>query len=223
MPFIQRHTRGKIRMHRRRNNRARGISRKSSSIVRSAATRIQKRVRGKQTRKKTDALKLTKRNLEITKRNLEIAKRNLEITNECAICLAEVQSKDPITYLPCGHRFHTECIQRSLRAGIATCPLCRSVIPNNDYAHLANPTMTYEEALVARNRAQEERRLATQAYNNASFNTFNYEQSNRSRRLAGVNSPTYVRLLQIEEDAGEKLAQARANVDRYMDTIRQLS
>lgn len=121
--------------------------RRSSSIVRSAATRIQKRVRGKQTRKKTSALKRDKRD----KRNLEIANRNLEITNECAICLAEVLPNDPITSLPCGHRFHSECIMRSMQSGIATCPLCRSIIPNNDYAHLANPTMTYEEALLARN------------------------------------------------------------------------
>jgi len=216
MPFIQRHTRAKIRMHRRRNNRARGISRKSSSIVRSAATRIQKRVRGKQTRKNTDALKLTKRDLEITK-------RNLEITNECAICLAEVLPNEAITSLPCGHRFHTECIMRSLRAGIATCPLCRTIIPNNDYAHLANPNMTYEEALVARNRAQEERRLATQAYNNATEDTSNYERANMSRRLRGINSPTYIRLLQVEEDASHALARARDSVDRYMDAIRRLS
>ena len=193
--------------------------RRSSSVVRSAATRIQKRVRGKQTRKKTSALMRDK----IDKRNLEIANRNLEIDKECAICLAEVQLNDPITSLPCGHRFHTECMMRTLQAGIAVCPLCRSVIPNNDYAHLANPTMTYEEALLARNRAQEERRLARQAYSNAVARTSEYERSNRNRRLRGLNSPTYVRLLQIEEDAGEKLAQARANVDRYMNTIRQLS
>jgi len=183
--------------------------RRSSSTVRSAATRIQKRVRGKQTRKKTRAIK--------------IAKRNLEITNECAICLAEVLPNEAVTSLPCGHRFHTECIMRSLRAGIATCPLCRTIIPNNDYAHLANPNMTYEEALVARNRAQEERRLATQAYNNATEDTSNYERANMSRRLRGINSPTYIRLLQVEEDASHALARARDSVDRYMDAIRRLS
>jgi len=193
--------------------------RRSSSIVRSAATRIQKRVRGKQTRKKTNALMRTKRD----KRNLEIANRNLEIDKECAICLAEVQSTDPITSLPCGHRFHSECIQRSLQAGIAGCPLCRSVIPNNDYAHLANPTMTYEEALLARNRAQEERRLARQAYSNALARTSEYERSNRNRRLRGLNSPTYVRLLQAEEAADAEVRYTQANIDRYMDTIRRLS
>jgi hypothetical protein len=193
--------------------------RRSASTVRSAATRIQKRVRGKQTRKKTSALMRDKRN----KRNLEIANRNLEITNECAICLAEVLPNDPITSLDCGHRFHTECIMRSMQSGIATCPLCRSIIPNNDYAHLANPTMTYEEALIARNRALEERRLATQAYNNARLRTSDYESSNRIRTLLGLNSPTYVRLLQAEEAADAEVRQVRANIDRYMDTIRRLS
>jgi hypothetical protein len=195
--------------------------RRSASTVRSAATRIQKRVRGKQTRKKTSALMRDKRD----KRNLEIANRNLEIDNECAICLAEVQLDDPITSLPCGHRFHSACIMRSLQAGIAVCPLCRSVIPNNDYAHLANPTMTYEEALSARNRAQEERRLATRAYTNAVARTSEYERSNRNRnrRLRGVNSPTYVRLLQAEETADAEVRYTQANIDRYMDTIRRLS
>jgi hypothetical protein len=201
--------------------------RRSTSIVRSAATRIQKRVRGKQTRKKTSALmrdKIDKRNLEITNRNLEIANRNSEIDNECAICLAEVKSDDPITSLPCGHRFHTECIQRSLQSGIAGCPLCRSAIPNNDYAHLANPIMTYEEAVLARNRAQEERSLARQAYTNAVARTTEYESSirNRNRRLR-VNSPTYVRYLLAEEGADEEVRRTQENIDRYMDTIRRLS
>jgi hypothetical protein len=161
---------------------------------------------------------------KIDKRNLEIANRNSEIDNECAICLAEVQSDDPITSLPCGHRFHTECIQRSLQAGIAVCPLCRSAIPNNDYAHLANPIMTYEEAVLARNRAQEERRLATQAYTNAVERTTEYERSNRNRnRRLRVNSPTYVRYLLAEEGADEEVRRTQENIDRYMDTIRRLS
>ena len=183
--------------------------RRSSSIVRSAATKIQKRVRGKQTRKKT--------------KDLKIAKRNLEISNECAICLDKVLATDAITSLKCGHRFHSDCMQRSLRSGHANCPLCRRVIPNNEYAHLANPNMTYEEALVARSRALEERRLATQAYNNTLTMTSDYERSNRIRRLLGINSPTYNNLLQTQETAGEELRRTRERVARSVDTIRRLS
>ena len=183
--------------------------RRSSSIVRSAATKIQKRVRGKQTRKKTKALK--------------IAKRNLEIDNECAICIDKVLASDAIESLECGHRFHSDCLQRSLRSGIANCPICRTAVPNNAYAHLANPNMTYEEALLARNRAQEERRIATQAYNNTSSMISDYERSNRIRRLLGINSPTYNNLLQTQENAGEELRRTRERVARSVDTIRRLS
>jgi hypothetical protein len=183
--------------------------RRSSSIVRSAATKIQKRVRGKQTRKKT--------------KDLKIAKRNLEISNECAICLDKVLATDAITSLECGHRFHRDCMQLSLRSGHANCPLCRRVIVNNEYAHLANPNMTYVEALVARSRALEERRLATQALTNAASHTMNYEQSNRIRRLLGINSPTYINFLQTQENAGEELRRTRERVTNSMNTIRRLS
>ena len=187
-------------------------SRSRSSPTRrrsSAAKKIQTRVRGKQTRKKTKALK--------------IAKRNLEISNECAICIEKMLATDAVTSLRCGHRFHSDCLQRSLRSGHPNCPLCRTVIPNNPYAHLANPNMTYEEALVARRQALEERRLANQSYNNAVLRTTNYEQSNRSRRLRGVNSPSYINLLRNEEDAGEELRRARERVTNAMNTIRRLS
>jgi hypothetical protein len=184
--------------------------RSSSSRKRTAATRIQKRVRGKQTRKRHS-------------RSIKQIYANLEKTNECAICHDPMTKDEAITRLGCTHRFHTECIQRSLRSGHASCPLCRTFIPNNEYAHLANPTMTYEEAIVARNQALEERRLATQALNNAAFNTFNYEESNRSRRLRGINSPTYVRLLQTEEDAGEELRRARERVTNSMRIISSLA
>jgi hypothetical protein len=186
-------------------------TRRSSSRKRSAATRIQKRVRGKQTRKRHS-------------RSIKQIYANLEKTNECAICHDPMTKDEAITRLGCTHRFHAECIQRSLRSGHASCPLCRTVIPNNAHAHLANPNITYEQALNNRNQALEERRLATQALTNAAFNTFNYEESNRrSRRLRSINSATYNRLLQIEEDAREELRQARERVTNSMNILRSLA
>jgi hypothetical protein len=184
--------------------------RSSSSRKRSAATRIQKRVRGKQTRKRHS-------------RSIKQIYANLEKTNECAICHDPMRKDEAITRLGCTHRFHAECLQRSLRSGHASCPLCRTVIPNNEYAHLANPTMTYEEAIVARNQALEERRLATQALINAQERTNNYERSNRNRRLRGVNSPTYIRLLRTEEEASEELTRARERVTNSMRIISSLA
>jgi hypothetical protein len=185
-------------------------TRRSSSRKRSAATRIQKRVRGKQTRKRHS-------------RSIKQIYANLEKTNECAICHDPMTKDEAITKLGCGHRFHAECIQRSLRSGHASCPLCRTFIPNNAHSHLANPTMTYEQALNNRNQALEERRLATQALTNAQERTNNYERSNRTRRLRGVNSPTYIRLLRTEEEASEELTRARERVTNSMRIISSLA
>ena len=95
-------------------------SRKRAIILRkerSAATRIQTRVRGKQTRKKlspkTDII-------------LERIKTNIELSKQCPIC--SEQLIEGVIVLRCGHRFHNECIEDSLRAGYNNCPLCRTPI-----------------------------------------------------------------------------------------------
>ena len=187
-------------------------SRSSSSRRRrsSAAKKLQKRVRGKQTRKRHA-------------KSIEQIYRNLENTNECAICHDPMINYGATTKLGCTHRFHTECLDHSLRSGHASCPLCRTVIPNNPYAHLAPPNITYEEALVARSRALEERRLATQLYNNAVIRRTNYEQSNNSRRRERTNSPTYINLLRNQELANEELRRARERFTNTMNIIDRLS
>lgn len=187
-------------------------SRSSSSRRRrsSAVKKLQKRVRGKQTRKRHA-------------KSIEQIYRNLENTNECAICHDPMINYGATTKLGCTHRFHTECLDHSLRSGHASCPLCRTVIPNNPYTHLAPPNITYEEALVARRQALEERRLAAQALSNASSRTTNYEQSNRIRRLIGVISPTYINLLRNQEIANEELRRARERVTNTMNIIDRLS
>jgi len=185
-------------------------TRRSYSRKKSAATRIQKRVRGKQTRKRHS-------------RSIKQIYANLEKTNECAICHDPMTKDEAITKLGCGHRFHTECIDRALRSGHTSCPLCRTFIPNNAHAHLALPNITYEQALVARNQALEERRLATQAFTNAQSRTNNYERSNRNRRLRGVNSSTYIRLLRTEEAASEELTRTRERVTNSMNILRSLT
>ena len=84
---------------------------------RSAARRIQTRVRGKQTRKnlspKTDII-------------LERIKTNIELSKQCPICNEELTQD--VRVLRCGHRFHNECIENALRAGYNNCPLCRTPI-----------------------------------------------------------------------------------------------
>ena len=84
---------------------------------RSAATRIQTRVRGKQTRKKLSPK---------TEIILERIKTNIELSKQCPIC-SEPLTQD-IRVLRCGHRFHNECIENGIRAGITRCGLCRTPI-----------------------------------------------------------------------------------------------
>uniref|UniRef100_A0A6C0D3P0 RING-type domain-containing protein n=1 Tax=viral metagenome TaxID=1070528 RepID=A0A6C0D3P0_9ZZZZ len=176
----------------------------------SAAKKLQKRVRGKQTRRRHA-------------RSIEQIYANLEKTNECAICHEPMAKNEAITKLGCTHRFHSGCLESSMRSGHASCPLCRTVIPNNVYAHLAVPNITYEEALVARNQALQERRNATQAYNDATQDLRNYEQSNRSLRLTGIPSATYNRLVRNQERLGDELRQARQRVTNSMNILSHLS
>ena len=94
--------------------------RKRAKILRkerSAATRIQTRVRGKQTRKKLSPK---------TEIILERIKTNIELSKQCPIC--NEQLIDGINVLRCGHRFHNECIENALHAGYNNCPLCRTPI-----------------------------------------------------------------------------------------------
>lgn len=42
---------------------------------------------------------------------------------ECSVCLNRIQ--DEGTTLPCGHKFHTLCIDRWKNTGHRTCPMCR--------------------------------------------------------------------------------------------------
>ena len=89
---------------------------KSRKRLRSKASRkIQSRVRGKQTRKVINR------------------EKNTVLTiNDCPICL-EPLTTDVRIALPCGHRFHEECIKRSLTSTGGRCPKCRAVVTNIPY------------------------------------------------------------------------------------------
>ena len=44
--------------------------------------------------------------------------------DDCAICLMPLLNKR-VTYLPCRHYFHHECLNQSIENKIYTCSLCR--------------------------------------------------------------------------------------------------
>ena len=104
----------------RRTKRNRRFSRKSL-----AATRLQKLVRGKQTRKQHA-------------RSIEQIYRNVEIANTCAICGERMLRNEHIARLECGHNFHANCVGRWFNIHDHTCPICRTHITNNDYENLRN-------------------------------------------------------------------------------------
>jgi len=112
--------------------------RRSSSRLRSsAAKKIQKRIRGTQTRKQVTKLKAS-RKIQTNYRGFKTRKvinreKNTVLTiNDCPICL-EPLTTDVRIALPCGHRFHEECIKRSLTSTGGRCPKCRAVVTNIPY------------------------------------------------------------------------------------------
>jgi hypothetical protein len=99
---------------------------RSRKRLRSKASRkIQSRVRGKQTRKVINR------------------EKNTVLTiNDCPICL-EPLTTDVRIALPCGHRFHKDCIRRSLTSTGGRCPKCRAVVTNIPYVPEGRANRTF--------------------------------------------------------------------------------
>ena len=115
----------KLKATRKIQARVRGKQSRKQVTKLKASRKIQSRVRGKQTRKVINRVKLT-----------------MLTDNDCPICF------DPLTNdvriaLPCGHRFHEDCIRRSLISTHGKCPKCRTVVTNVPY--ISTPESVLEE------------------------------------------------------------------------------
>ena len=90
-------------------------SRSSSQRRRSsAATRIQRRVRGIRSRKLISRVK-----------------DNMVKETDCPICLQPMTKTEKVaTLLPCGHIYHTQCIRDGLDSTGGLCAYCKSVVTN---------------------------------------------------------------------------------------------
>jgi predicted Zn-ribbon and HTH transcriptional regulator len=173
----------------------------SSSKRRSAATRIQSRVRGKQTRK---------------------LYTNLVLTKQCALCLQHMAINEPITKLECGHEFHKECIQKSLSAYHNSCPLCRTPISSASARarHLvipvSRPAISYNQTPFNRDRANaiNNRLVAQRVYENTRARIHEYNMANAHRPHAEVeSSPTFRELFRKDVRAWQALARAEESVN----------
>jgi hypothetical protein len=112
--------------------------RRSSSRLRSSAVKkIQKRFRGKQTRKHVTKLKAS-RKIQTryrgfkTRKVMNRVKSNMLTNNDCSICY-EPLTENVATALPCGHRFHKDCIVNWLSRSQGKCSLCRKYVTNIPY------------------------------------------------------------------------------------------
>jgi hypothetical protein len=112
--------------------------RRSSSRLRSSAVKkIQKRIRGKQTRKHVTKLKAS-RKIQTnyrgfkTRKVMKRVRTNMLTNNDCSICL-EPLTINVATALPCGHRFHKDCIVNWLVRSQGKCPNCKQRITNIPY------------------------------------------------------------------------------------------
>jgi len=101
-------------------------TRSSSRLRSSAAKKIQKRFREKQTRKQVTKLKASRKiqsrvRGKQTRKVINREKNTSTTVNDCPICLEPLTEYVRIA-LPCGHRFHEDCIRRSLITTGGRCP-----------------------------------------------------------------------------------------------------
>ena len=51
---------------------------------------------------------------------------------ECVVCLDAIREGEPVKRLPCGHVFHSSCIDPWLLEEKAVCPTCRKGVFDDD-------------------------------------------------------------------------------------------
>jgi hypothetical protein len=108
-------------------------TRTSSRLRSSAVKKIQKRFRSRKRQRSKASRKIQSRIRGKQTRKVINREKNTSTTvHDCSICF-EPLTKDVRIALPCGHRFHKDCIRRSLTSTNGTCPNCRAVVTNIPY------------------------------------------------------------------------------------------
>jgi hypothetical protein len=119
-------------------------TRRLSSRERSAAKKIQTKFRNR----KTKMQQRTNASRKIQSRVRGKQTRTKLINNTCSICLEPMIHNVSITS-PCGHKFHSDCIGRSLTSTRGRCPNCRTVVTNIPYPSIEpEPEPEYEPLIL---------------------------------------------------------------------------
>ena len=108
-------------------------TRRSSRLRSSAARKIQKQFRSRKRQRSKASRKIqSKVRGKQTRKVINREKNTSTIVHDCPICF-EPMTNDVRIALPCGHRFHKDCIRRSLTSTGGKCPKCRTVVTNIPY------------------------------------------------------------------------------------------
>ena len=118
-------------------------TRRSSRLRSSAAKKIQKRFRSRKRLRSKASRKIQSRVRGRQTRKVINREKNTSTTiNDCPICF-EPLTNDVRIALPCGHRFHDDCIRRSLTSTNGSCPKCRAVVTNIPYVPAGRANRTF--------------------------------------------------------------------------------
>jgi hypothetical protein len=118
-------------------------TRRSSRLRSSAARKIQKQFRSRKRKRSKASRKIQSRVRGRQTRKVINREKNTSTTvDDCSICL-EPLTKDVRIALPCGHRYHDDCIRRSLTSTGGRCPRCRAVVTNIPYVPEGRANRTF--------------------------------------------------------------------------------
>jgi hypothetical protein len=123
-------------------------TRRSSRLRSSAAKKIQKRFRSRKRQRSKASRKIQSRVRGKQTRKVINREKNTSTTvNDCPICFEPLTEYVRIA-LPCGHRFHEDCIRRSLTSTRGRCPKCRTVITNINYPSIEEQEQEQERQII---------------------------------------------------------------------------
>ena len=118
-------------------------TRRSSRLRSSAARKIQKQFRSRKRQRSKASRKIqSKVRGKQTRKVINREKNTSTTVHDCSICF-EPLTNDVRIALPCGHRFHKDCIRRSLASTNGTCPNCRTVVTNIPYVPEGRANRTF--------------------------------------------------------------------------------